>query len=326
MTLVVADTSPVRYLILAGAIETLPKLYDSVVIPAAVRTELSHPSAPSEVRSWISKPPTWIMIQTPERVQAELNLGQGELEAIALAQELNAAIILLDDRHARETAAAKGLTVAGTLGVLEKAAIAGLLDLRLTLELLRKTNFRADEKLFVDTMARVKEQLALNKLNLLSPDEFIRIVGPVFEHSPWIAEETWPKRPFASVEQLHKALCKTVQNAGEEKQLALIRAHPDLVGKLALAGSLTKESTGEQASAGLDKLTPEEIELFQKRNAAYQEKFGFPFVICARLNQKEAILDGFKVRLHHSREQEIQTALAEIFKIAELRLRDLTHA
>ena len=169
-------------------------------------------------------------------------------------------------------------------------------------------------------------KLFLAQLNSLSRDEFVHLVGPVFEHSPWIAEATWPKRPFASVEQLHQALTETVRNAGEEKQLALIRAHPDLVGKLALAGQLTRESTGEQASAGLDKLSPEEIELFQKNNAAYKEKFGFPFVICARLNKKDAILDGFKMRLQNSREQEIAVALAEIFKIAELRLRDLTHS
>lgn len=168
--------------------------------------------------------------------------------------------------------------------------------------------------------------MTLTQLSSLSRDEFIRIVGPVFEHSPWIAEATWPKRPFASVETLHAALCETVRGAGEDKQLALIRAHPDLVGKLALAGQLTKESTGEQASAGLDRLTPQEVELFQQNNAAYKEKFGFPFVICARLNKKEAILNGFKVRLQNSRKQEIQAALGEIFKIAELRLRDLTHA
>ncbi len=163
----------------------------------------------------------------------------------------------------------------------------------------------------------------VDKLNSLSRDEFVRIVGPVFEHSPWIAETTWPKRPFASVEQLHAALCETVRNASEEKQLALIRAHPDLVGRLALAGQLTKESTGEQASAGLDKLSPQEVELFQQNNAAYKAKFGFPFIICARLNKKAAILNGFKVRLNNSREQEIKTALEEIFKIAELRLKDL---
>jgi 2-oxo-4-hydroxy-4-carboxy-5-ureidoimidazoline decarboxylase len=168
--------------------------------------------------------------------------------------------------------------------------------------------------------------MTLAQLNSLSCDEFVRIVGPVFEHSPWIAEAAWPKRPFASVEELHRVLCQTVTDAGEEKQLALIRAHPDLVGRLALAGQLTRESTNEQASAGLGNLTPEEISLFQKNNAAYLEKFGFPFVLCARLNKKEAILDGFKVRLQNSRAQEIQTALREIFKIAELRLRDLTHA
>ena len=169
-------------------------------------------------------------------------------------------------------------------------------------------------------------RVKLARLNSLPRDEFVRVVGPVFELSPWIAEAAWAKRPFAGIDQLHQALCRTVRAAGQEKQLALIRAHPDLVGRLALAGQLTKESTGEQASAGLDRLSPEEVEWFQQNNAAYKEKFGFPFVICARLNKKEAILNGFKVRLQNSREQEIQTALAEIFKIAELRLRDLTHA
>ena len=166
----------------------------------------------------------------------------------------------------------------------------------------------------------------LTQFNSPSCDEFVRVVGSVFEHSPWIAEATWAKRPFASVEALHAALCETVRNADEEKQLALIRAHPDLVGKLALAGQLTKESTGEQASAGLDQLLPEEVALFQSNNTAYQAQFGFPFVICARLNKKEAILNGFKVRLQNSREQEIKTALEEIGKIAYLRLQDIVQS
>jgi OHCU decarboxylase len=165
--------------------------------------------------------------------------------------------------------------------------------------------------------------MTLAQLSSLSRDEFVRVVGPVFEHSPWIAEVAWAMRPFASVEGLHAVMCDIVRAAGEEKQLALIRAHPDLVGKLALTGQLTKESTGEQASAGLDRLTVQEVELFQQNNAAYKAKFGFPFIICARLNKKEAILNGFKVRLQNSREQEIQAALVEIFKIAELRLRDV---
>lgn len=165
--------------------------------------------------------------------------------------------------------------------------------------------------------------IKLPQLNSLSRDEFARLVGPVFEHSPWIAEATWTQRPFGNLPALHAVLCDTVHRASEEKQLALIRAHPDLVGKLALAGQLTKESTGEQASAGLDKLSPEEVALFQSNNVAYQAKFGFPFIVCARLNQREAILSGFKVRLQNSREQEIKTALEEIGKIAYLRLRDI---
>jgi OHCU decarboxylase len=167
--------------------------------------------------------------------------------------------------------------------------------------------------------------ISLPQLNSLSHEEFVRIVGPVFEHSPWIAEMTWARKPFSSIEELHAALCETVRAAGEEKQLALIRAHPDLVGRAALAGTLTRESTGEQASAGLGKLSPGEIALFQNNNTAYQARFDFPFVICARLNRKEAILAGFERRLKNSREEEIKTALEEIFKIAELRLKDLTH-
>jgi 2-oxo-4-hydroxy-4-carboxy-5-ureidoimidazoline decarboxylase len=160
-------------------------------------------------------------------------------------------------------------------------------------------------------------------LNGLPQEEFVRLVGPVFEHSPWITESAWSKKSFSSVAQLHSALCKIVTDAGGEKQLALIRAHPDLVGRAALAGTLTRESTTEQAGAGLNKLSREEIELFQKQNAAYENKFGFPFVICARLNKKAAILAGFDRRLKNSRPQEIKTALEEIFKIAELRLHDL---
>ena len=165
--------------------------------------------------------------------------------------------------------------------------------------------------------------ITLTELNSLSREGFVRNVGPVFEHSPWIAETAWASRPFANVEQLHGALCQVVRNASEGQKLALIRAHPDLVGRAALAGTLTRESTSEQASAGLNHLTTEEIAACQKYNAAYRERFGFPFVICARLNRKEAILAGFEARLHNSHEQEVAAALGEIFKIAELRLRDL---
>jgi OHCU decarboxylase len=163
----------------------------------------------------------------------------------------------------------------------------------------------------------------LAQLNALGREAFTDIIGPVFEHSPWIAAQTWERRPFASREQLYDALCATVRAAEVEAQLALIRAHPDLVGRAALAGTLTAASTREQAAAGLDQLSPAEVALFQQYNREYQAKFGFPFVICARLNRKAAILAGFERRLQHSRDQEIATALAEIDKIAGLRLADL---
>lgn len=165
--------------------------------------------------------------------------------------------------------------------------------------------------------------MPLATLNGLSRDRFVQVVGPVFEQSPWIADKTWPGHPFTTLENLHGALCGTVRQSSLEQKLALIRAHPDLVGRAALEGTLTRESTGEQASAGLNELSPDEIRLFQEQNEAYKARFGFPFVICARLNKKAAILAGFDRRLKNSREAEIKTALEEIFKIAELRLRDL---
>jgi OHCU decarboxylase len=163
----------------------------------------------------------------------------------------------------------------------------------------------------------------LAELNGLSQPEFTQAVGPIFEHSPWIAAEASGERPFSSVESLHEACCHVVRSATLEKRLELIRAHPDLVGRAALAGTLTSASTAEQSGAGLDRLTPAEIAAFQNFNQRYREKFGFPFVICARLNRKEAILAAFPKRLQHSLEAEIASALEEIYKIANLRLRDI---
>jgi OHCU decarboxylase len=151
----------------------------------------------------------------------------------------------------------------------------------------------------------------------------VRLIAPVFEKSPWIAEAAWSRRPFESPDSLHRALREIVAGANEEKQLALICAHPDLVGNATLSGSLTRESTIEQSAAGLNRLTPKEIQLFQDQNQAYRKKFGFPFVICARLNKKQAIVEGFTRRLGNSREHEIATALEEIYKIAYLRLSDI---
>jgi 2-oxo-4-hydroxy-4-carboxy-5-ureidoimidazoline decarboxylase len=169
----------------------------------------------------------------------------------------------------------------------------------------------------------MKKPFNLTLINSLSREDFVCIIGPIFEDSPWVAEATWSKRPFKSLDLLHGALCKTVQTSTEAKQVDLIRAHPDLAGRAAQSGTLTSASTSEQASAGLNKLSDKEIALFQKSNQSYRDKFGFPFVACARLNKKEAILKGLEVRLKHSRKEEIKTALAEIEKIAYLRLQDI---
>jgi 2-oxo-4-hydroxy-4-carboxy-5-ureidoimidazoline decarboxylase len=166
-------------------------------------------------------------------------------------------------------------------------------------------------------LGAVTYQLA--QINDLPDDEFARIIGPVFEHSPWIAQRAASQRPFTNVAELHAAMSNTVAHAAVDEQLALIRAHPDLVGRTVL----TPESQGEQAAAGLTGLSAEEVALFDRYNREYQQRFGFPFVICARLNKKEAILEAFPVRLRNSQEEERLAALQEIFKIAKLRLADL---
>ena len=159
----------------------------------------------------------------------------------------------------------------------------------------------------------------LSYLNALSVVEFVTAVGGAFEHSPWIAERAASQRPFSSVNALHAAMCEILTRATPEEQLALIRAHPDLVGRIVL----TAESKGEQRAAGLTDLSPDEVALFDRCNREYKARFGFPFVICARLSKKDATLAAFPARLQNSLESERATALTEISKIARLRLADL---
>jgi 2-oxo-4-hydroxy-4-carboxy-5-ureidoimidazoline decarboxylase len=165
-------------------------------------------------------------------------------------------------------------------------------------------------------------RISVSDLNTLDQEAFVAALTFVFEGPPWIVREAWHNRPFADLTQLHQALCFVMENAPVEQHIALIRSHPDLVGDAALNGTLTSASANEQAAAGLDKLSSEEIVTFQELNQRYRTTFGFPFVICARENKKASILAGFATRLHNSREEEIRTALSEIAKIADLRLRD----
>jgi len=164
---------------------------------------------------------------------------------------------------------------------------------------------------------------ALADVNLLDHEAFVARFGPLFEGSPWIAEAAWARRPFSDEEALHAALVAEMREAPLERRLALIRAHPDLAGRAAVAGTLTAESTREQAAAGLDRLSPEEYERFTTLNAHYRERFGFPFVVCVREHTKESILATAAERADHEREEEIDVALEEIAKIARLRLADV---
>ncbi len=159
----------------------------------------------------------------------------------------------------------------------------------------------------------------LAEINALGRNEFTSVVGPVFENSPWIAERAWANRPFASVTDLHAKLCAIVDAASTREKLSLVGAHPDLADRL----DLTAESEREQRSAGLRELTDDELARFRHANRGYREKFGFPFVICARMNDKQTMLDAFAARLQNPPEVELNTALSEIFKIAKLRLMDL---
>lgn len=162
--------------------------------------------------------------------------------------------------------------------------------------------------------------MTLEEVNALPADAFIARYAEMFEHSPWVIERAAARRPFTDT---HAAFMAVVREATREEQLALIRAHPELAGKAAIAGDLTAASAAEQASAGLDRLTPEEYIRFHALNAAYSQKFGFPFIICVRLSGKAGILAAMAKRVDNDREVEIATALREIGQIVRLRLEAL---
>lgn len=151
--------------------------------------------------------------------------------------------------------------------------------------------------------------------------EFVEKYGGIYEHSPWVAERAEPVvGDSTDIEEIARVMADCVDNADKDRQLALIRAHPDLAGKAQIAGELTDDSTSEQSSAGLDQCTPEEYLRFQDMNQAYHLRFGFPFVMAVRNSSRAEILEAFEVRLGNDRDVEFETALAEIHTIARLRL------
>lgn len=161
---------------------------------------------------------------------------------------------------------------------------------------------------------------------MISRDDFVARFGGVFEHSPFIAERAYDAGNIGerlSSSGVHAALTSAFRAATPQERLGILRAHPDLAGRLAIAGKLTEDSKREQASAGLDRLSPQEHARFTALNAAYTEKFGFPFIIAVKGLDKNDILAAFEERVGNDREEEFSTATRQVEKIALLRLQSM---
>jgi 2-oxo-4-hydroxy-4-carboxy-5-ureidoimidazoline decarboxylase len=158
--------------------------------------------------------------------------------------------------------------------------------------------------------------MTITQLNSFSREQFVVTIGWVFEHSPWVAERAWEKRPFADLKQLLKAMTDEVSRATREEQLALLRAHPDL----GTRARMSSASTGEQAGAGLDQLTADEYRRLHDWNTAYKKKFGFPFLYAVKGSNKYDILRALEQRLQNTPEEEFEEALKQVYRIAWFRL------
>src|SRR6202011_1703982 len=166
-------------------------------------------------------------------------------------------------------------------------------------------------------------QKALSELNACSNADFVGALANIFEYSPWIAEQAASARPFAGVKQLFEAMKAAVDRAVPELRLALIKTHPDLANKTQRAAGLTAESSAEQNSVGLDRLSDAEYEAFERVNSAYRAKFGFPYIACVRRHTRDSILRDFERRLPNDAKTETQTSIEEICRIAALRVDQL---
>ena len=161
--------------------------------------------------------------------------------------------------------------------------------------------------------------MTIHAFNSLDHAGFMHAIAWIFEHSPWVAERASAVRPFESIDALHLALVGQVEHASEAEQLALLRAHPDL----GTRARMSDASTAEQSGAGLDRLTPQEFGRLQTLNAAYRDKFGFPFLFAVKGSGQHQILDALTDRLESSWEQEFRVALRQVYRIARFRLEDI---
>ena len=160
--------------------------------------------------------------------------------------------------------------------------------------------------------------MTLAELNTVNRSGFVGAVGWIFEHSPWVAEQVCNGRPYPSLDILHRAMVQQVESAPTARQLALLRAHPDL----GTRARISVASTAEQAGAGLDRLTPDEFERLQQLNSAYRGKFGFPFLFAVKGSTKYDILQALERRILAPPDEERREALRQVYRIAEFRLRD----
>jgi 2-oxo-4-hydroxy-4-carboxy-5-ureidoimidazoline decarboxylase len=169
-------------------------------------------------------------------------------------------------------------------------------------------------------------QKPLEELNACTQADFVAALANIFEYSPWVAEQAFASWPFAGVNALFAAMKTAVEHAPENLRLALIKSHPDLADKTKRADELTAESSAEQNSVGLDRLSDAEYEAFERVNNAYRAKFGFPYIVCVRRHTKDSILSNFERRLPNDAATETSTSIAEICRIAALRLDQLVVA
>jgi len=162
--------------------------------------------------------------------------------------------------------------------------------------------------------------MTLAELNRFDRAQFVAALGGIYEHSPWIPELAWQQRPFATVESLHAAMADVVARAGLKRQLALIRAHPELAGKAMIRHALTADSTAEQSGAGLTLCSPAEFARLHDLNARYSAKFGFPFILAVKGYDRSGVIAEFARRVDNDRDTELAECLRQIDKIARLRL------
>jgi 2-oxo-4-hydroxy-4-carboxy-5-ureidoimidazoline decarboxylase len=161
-------------------------------------------------------------------------------------------------------------------------------------------------------------QMTIDEINAFDRASFVASLGWIFEDSPWVADRAWASRPFASADQLRAAMITVVENAAPEERRELLRAHPDL----GTGARISTASSNEQTGARLDRLTPAEFDRLHRMNAAYRDKFGFPFLFAVKGASKADILDALESRLSATPEAELREALRQVYRIARFRLEE----